>query len=309
MQQYKDLVIRIIREGCEMPDRTGVGRRSVFNHNMEFDVSESFPLLTHKRMPLYAIFGELVWFLSGSIDNASLAKLSRVSPDKTIWASWVGKDGTVGPMYGGSWHGKHGHHVDQVGELIWNIYANPQSRRLIVDPYNPEFYPDEGRTPSENVDMGKAALYPCHGPFQFFLDSDEVLSLRVNQRSCDVILGLGFNIASYAMLLVLIASICDCKVGKLYFNIGDAHIYLNHLNEGAVDKVLRARTYELPWTTFREDFETFCCDDVNDALDKEDLIKWFDETFTTKGELITEMMVNSIKDYEHGPSIKAAVAV
>ncbi|MGV3488783.1 MAG: thymidylate synthase [Tuberibacillus sp.] len=215
MRQYLDLCERILNEGHKKEDRTGTGTISVFGHQMRFNLQDGFPLLTTKKLHLRSIIHELIWFLHGDTNIAYL-KENRVS----IWDEWADENGELGPVYGHqwrSWPGKNGETIDQISEVIEQIKRNPNSRRLIVTAWNPADIPD-------------MALPPCHCLFQFYVN-DGKLSCQLYQRSADVFLGVPFNIASYALLTHMIAHITGLEVGEFVHTLGDAHIYLNHLDQ------------------------------------------------------------------------------
>lgn len=215
MKQYLDLCKRILSEGHEKSDRTGTGTISVFGHQMRFNLQEGFPLVTTKKLHLRSIIHELIWFLRGDTNIAYL-KENRVS----IWDEWADESGDLGPVYGHqwrSWPGKNGEVIDQISEVIKQIKENPHSRRLIVTAWNPADIPD-------------MALPPCHCLFQFYI-SDGKLSCQLYQRSADVFLGVPFNIASYALLTHMMAHVTNLEVGDFVHTLGDAHIYLNHVDQ------------------------------------------------------------------------------
>ena len=212
MKQYHDLMRRIIDEGVDKADRTGVGTRSVFGHQMRFDLSEGFPLLTTKKVHTRSVFGELLWFLRGETNIASL------HADKiTIWDEWADEQGELGPIYGyqwRSWPAPDGRHIDQISKLITDLKANPDSRRHIISAWNV-------------AQLDEMALPPCHVLFQFYVAKGR-LSCQIYQRSADVFLGVPFNMASYALLTHMVAQVCGYAVGDLVHTLGDAHIYNNH---------------------------------------------------------------------------------
>ncbi|MDX1491040.1 MAG: thymidylate synthase [Pseudohongiellaceae bacterium] len=215
MKQYLDLMQRILDEGAEKGDRTGTGTLSVFGHQMRFDLSEGFPVLTTKKLHLRSIIHELLWFLSGDT-NIRYLKENGVS----IWDEWADENGDLGPVYGyqwRSWPGKDGESVDQISKLIAQIKSNPDSRRLMVVAYNPAY-------------VDEMALPPCHSLFQFYVANGK-LSCQLYQRSADTFLGVPFNIASYALLTHMIAQQCDLDVGDFVWTGGDTHLYSNHLEQ------------------------------------------------------------------------------
>jgi len=215
MQAYHDLMERILREGVEQKDRTGTGTLSVFGHQMRFDLSEGFPLVTTKKLHLRSIFIELLWFLRGDT-NVRWLQDRKVS----IWDEWADENGDLGPVYGKQWRdwiGPDGSHIDQIAGLIDMINNNPGSRRQIVSAWNPS-------------DVPKMALPPCHLLFQTYVANGR-LSLQLYQRSCDVFLGVPFNIASYALLTHMLAQQCGLEPGHFVWTGGDCHLYSNHLDQ------------------------------------------------------------------------------
>jgi thymidylate synthase len=228
MQQYHDLLRHILRNGVQKNDRTGTGTISTFGYQMRFDLSEGFPLVTTKKLHLKSIIHELLWFLKGETNIAYL-KENGVS----IWDEWADENGELGPVYGKqwrSWEGANGKVVDQVSDLIKQIKTNPDSRRLIISAWNV-------------ADLPEMALMPCHALFQFYVANGK-LSCQLYQRSADVFLGVPFNIASYALLTMMIAQVCDLELGEFIHTFGDVHIYNNHLEQ--VHLQLSRKPYPLP---------------------------------------------------------------
>ena len=218
MKQYLDLLQRILDEGATKGDRTGTGTQSVFGHQMRFDLSAGFPVLTTKKLHLRSIIIELLWFLSGDT-NIRYLKENGVS----IWDDWADENGDLGPVYGfqwRSWPGPDGQSVDQISKLIEQIRSNPNSRRLMVVAYNPAY-------------VDQMALPPCHSLFQFYV-ADGKLSCQLYQRSADTFLGVPFNIASYALLSHMVAQQCDLEVGDFIWTGGDTHLYSNHMEQAAL---------------------------------------------------------------------------
>ena len=212
MQQYLDLLKHILASGTEKTDRTGTGTKSVFGYQMRFGLQEGFPLVTTKKVHMKSIIYELLWFLKGETNIAYL-KENGVS----IWNEWADENGELGPVYGRqwrSWEGKDGKTTDQISDLIEQIKKNPDSRRLIVSAWNV-------------AELPKMALMPCHSLFQFYV-ADGKLSCQLYQRSADVFLGVPFNIASYALLTMMIAQVCGLQPGDFVHTFGDVHIYHNH---------------------------------------------------------------------------------
>ena len=213
MIQYLDLMRKVLDSGIEKSDRTGTGTLSVFGHQMRFDLADGFPLLTTKKLHLKSIIYELIWFLSGDT-NISYLKKNGVR----IWDEWADADGNLGPVYGAQWRSwpkKDGSTIDQITNLIADLKSNPDSRRLIVTAWNPG-------------DVNDMALPPCHCLFQFYVARGK-LSCQLYQRSADVFLGVPFNIASYALLTIMIAQVVDLCPGEFVHTLGDAHIYKNHI--------------------------------------------------------------------------------
>jgi thymidylate synthase len=228
MQQYLDLLNHVMRTGVRKEDRTGTGTISVFGYQMRFDLRKGFPLLTTKKLHLRSIIHELLWFIKGST-NTRYLKENKV----TIWDEWADQEGNLGPVYGYQWRSwpKHdGTTIDQLGEVIRSIRSNPDSRRHIVSAWNVS-------------DLKKMALPPCHLMFQFYVANGE-LSCQMYQRSCDIFLGVPFNIASYALLTLMIAQVTGLKPGEFIHTLGDAHIYLNHVEQ--VKLQLQRQPYPLP---------------------------------------------------------------
>lgn len=228
MKQYHDLMKRILEEGTERGDRTGTGTLSVFGHQMRFNLSEGFPLVTTKKCHLRSIIHELLWFLKGDT-NITYLKENGVS----IWDEWADENGDLGPVYGyqwRSWPNSDGSYTDQIANVVDAIKNNPNSRRHMVVAYNPSF-------------VDEMALPPCHAMFQFYVANGK-LSCQLYQRSCDVFLGLPFNIASYALLTHMIAQQCDLDVGDFVWTGGDTHLYLNHLEQTNLQ--LSREPYPLP---------------------------------------------------------------
>ncbi|REC94340.1 thymidylate synthase [Kushneria indalinina] len=215
MQPYLELMQQVLDHGVEKHDRTGVGTRAIFGHQMRFDLSQGFPLLTTKKLHLRSIIHELLWFLSGDT-NIGYLKDHGVS----IWDSWADEEGELGPVYGyqwRSWPAPGGGQVDQISRVIEQIRTNPDSRRLIVSAWNPAL-------------VDEMALPPCHALFQFFV-ADGKLSCQLYQRSGDIFLGVPFNIASYALLTHMVAQVCGLAPGEFIHTLGDAHLYSNHLEQ------------------------------------------------------------------------------
>lgn len=264
MQQYLSLLQHILDNGVVKTDRTGTGTKSVFGYQMRFNLSEGFPLVTTKKVHMRSIIHELLWFLKGETNIAYL-KENNVS----IWDEWADANGELGPVYGKqwrSWEGANGVVIDQVKDLIEQIKKNPDSRRLIISAWNV-------------ADLPKMALMPCHTIFQFYV-ADGKLSCQLYQRSADVFLGVPFNIASYALLTMMIAQVCDLQPGDFVHTFGDVHIYSNHMEQ--VNLQLSRTPYPLP--TMK----------LNPAV--KDIFEFKFEDFT-------------LENYQSHPAIKAPVAV
>ncbi|ANQ49251.1 thymidylate synthase [Flammeovirga sp. MY04] len=264
MKQYHELLERILKEGAEKGDRTGTGTRSVFGHQMRFDLSEGFPVLTTKKLHLRSIIHELLWFLKGDTNISYLTENGV-----RIWNEWADENGDLGPVYGKqwrSWAGADGEVVDQISWLVNEIKTNPNSRRLVISAWNVG-------------ELSKMALMPCHALFQFYV-ADGKLSCQLYQRSADVFLGVPFNIASYALLTVMIAQVCDLEPGDFVHTLGDAHLYNNHIEQA-----------ELQLT---RDFRTLPTMSINP--DVKDLFEFKFEDFKLEG-------------YDPHPHIKAEVSV
>ncbi|MBA2689792.1 MAG: thymidylate synthase [Burkholderiales bacterium] len=215
MQSYLDLMRHVLTDGARKSDRTGTGTLSIFGHQMRFDLATGFPLLTTKKIHLKSVIHELLWFLQGST-NVKYLRDHGV----TIWNEWADGGGELGPVYGYQWRcwpTPSGSHIDQIAQVVSEIKKNPDSRRLIVSAWNV-------------ADIPKMALAPCHALFQFYV-ADGKLSCQLYQRSADIFLGVPFNIASYALLTMMVAQVTGFKPGELVHTLGDAHLYLNHLEQ------------------------------------------------------------------------------
>lgn len=215
MQQYLDLMRHVLQNGVTKSDRTGTGTRSVFGYQMRFNLADGFPALTTKKLHLKSIIHELLWFLSGDT-NIRYLKENGVR----IWDEWADKNGDLGRVYGAqwrSWRGANGETIDQIRNLVQQIQTNPDSRRLIVSAWNP-------------AEVDSMALPPCHALFQFYVANGK-LSCQLYQRSADIFLGVPFNIASYALLTLMLAQVCGLQAGEFIHTLGDAHLYNNHLEQ------------------------------------------------------------------------------
>ncbi len=229
MKTYLALLRDIRDNGAQQDDRTGTGTRAVFGRQLRCDLAEGFPLLTTKKVFVKGVIYELLWFLKGETNIAYLNENGV-----HIWDEWATEDGDLGPVYGKQWRSwatPAGDTIDQITTVIEHIKKTPHSRRLIVSGWNPADLPDESIVPQENVAQGKAALPPCHTLFQFHVSADGKLSCQLYQRSADVFLGVPFNIASYALLTMMIAQVCDLKLGDFVHTFGDVHIYNNHIDQ------------------------------------------------------------------------------
>jgi thymidylate synthase len=253
MRQYLDLIQQIYDHGAIKEDRTGTGTRSVFGHQMRFDLADSFPLLTTKKLHLRSIIHELLWFLTGDT-NIQYLRDNKVR----IWDEWADEDGNLGPVYGHqwrSWQSTDGRVIDQISDVIENIKSNPDSRRLIVSAWNVG-------------DVDKMALPPCHLLFQFYVANGK-LSCQLYQRSADVFLGVPFNIASYALLTLMVAQVTSLQPGEFVHTLGDAHLYSNHLEQAELQ--LSREPLDLPTLRINPDvtnifdfkFEDFTLDNYD----------------------------------------------
>lgn len=225
MQQYQNLLRHILENGHSKSDRTGTGTISTFGYQMRFNLQDGFPLVTTKKVHLKSIIYELLWFLKGDTNIEYLTQNGV-----RIWNEWANENGDLGPIYGHQWRNWNNEGIDQIQQLIYSLKTNPESRRMIVSAWNPSVLPDTSVSFSENVAQGKAALPPCHAFFQFYV-SENKLSCQLYQRSADVFLGVPFNIASYALLTMMIAQVCDLDLGDFVHTFGDVHIYNNHIEQ------------------------------------------------------------------------------
>lgn len=241
MQQYLDLMRLVREQGLHKGDRTGTGTLSVFGHQMRFDLARGFPLVTTKKVHLKSIIYELLWFLKGDTNIAYLS-----DHGVSIWDEWATEDGDLGPVYGHQWRSwplPDGGAIDQIREVTQQLRERPDSRRLIVSAWNPAQLPDESISPQANVLSGNMALAPCHALFQFYV-AEGRLSCQLYQRSADIFLGVPFNIASYALLTLMMAQVSGLKPGEFIHTLGDAHLYLNHLEQA--DRQLAREPRPLP---------------------------------------------------------------
>jgi len=277
MKTYLQLLSDILEKGTRKEDRTGTGTISLFGYQMRFDLAGGFPCVTTKKLHLRSIIHELLWFLKGDT-NISYLQENGVS----IWNEWADEDGNLGPVYGAQWRDwatPDGRHIDQVSQLLDDLRNRPHSRRHIISAWNPAVLPDESHSPQDNARNGLQALPPCHMMFQFHV-ADGRLSCQMYQRSADVFLGVPFNIASYALLNMMIAQVVDLEPGDFIISLGDVHIYLNHLEQ--VQEQLNRNPFPLPVMY------------VNPA--RKDLFEFVYEDF-------------ELQNYQCHPPIKAPIAV
>lgn len=248
MQQYLGLLQHILDDGCRKQDRTGTGTLSIFGHQLRFDLSQGFPAITTKKLHMKSVIHELLWFIDGGT-NTRYLKENGVR----IWDQWADSDGNLGPVYGAqwrSWSDGQNRSIDQLSEVIENLKSRPYSRRHVVSAWNPAQLPDETIAPNKNPAKGKMALAPCHTLFQFHV-ADGRLSCQLYQRSADVFLGVPFNIASYALLTLMMAQVLKLEPGDFIHTFGDAHIYLNHLDQVHIQ--LQRQPYTLPHMVLNPD--------------------------------------------------------
>jgi thymidylate synthase len=263
MKPYLDLLNKILAEGSPKGDRTGTGTLSIFGHQMRFNLQAGFPLVTTKKIHLKSIIHELLWMLSGDTHLAYL-HANQVS----IWDEWADANGDLGAVYGQqwrSWLAPDGRRIDQMEQVIRQLKATPDSRRMIVSAWNVADLPDERVSPQANVAAGKMALAPCHAFFQFYV-ADGKLSCQLYQRSCDAFIGLPFNIASYALLMQLMAQQTHLQVGELIWTGGDVHLYLNHLEQAKLQ--LTRQPLPLPALVINRHAPSlfdYCFDDIEIA--------------------------------------------
>ena len=274
MIQYHELIKHVLENGTVKKDRTGTGTKSVFGYQMRFDLSEGFPMVTTKKLHLKSIVYELLWFLKGDT-NIKYLQENGVR----IWNEWADENGDLGPVYGYQWRNWNGDEIDQISEIIETLKNNPDSRRMLVSAWNPSVLPDTGKSFSDNVANGKAALPPCHAFFQFYV-ADGKLSCQLYQRSADIFLGVPFNIASYALFTMMMAQACGLEAGDFVHTFGDAHIYNNHQEQ--IELQLSREPKPLPKMILNPDIKNI-----------------FDFTFDDF----------TLVDYEHHPHIKGTVAI
>jgi thymidylate synthase len=277
MRTYLKLLQDIQQHGTRKSDRTGTGTISLFGYQMRFRLSEGFPAVTTKKLHLHSIIHELLWFLRGDTHIGYLH-----DHGVTIWDEWATEEGDLGPVYGAQWRSwpmPDGRQIDQMAQLLHSLKARPHSRRHIVSAWNPALLPDESRSPKENAAAGLQALPPCHALFQFHV-ADGKLSCQLYQRSADAFLGVPFNIASYALLTMMIAQVTDLEPGDFIHTLGDAHIYINHLEQ--VQTQLSREPFALPRMELNPE--------------RRDLFAFRYEDF-------------ALKDYQCHPAIKAPIAI
>ncbi|KAF0130640.1 MAG: thymidylate synthase [Bacteroidetes bacterium] len=272
MQQYLDLIKNVLDNGTKKTDRTGTGTISIFAPQMRFNLEEGFPLLTTKKLHLRSIIYELLWFIKGDT-NISYLKENKVN----IWNEWADENGDLGPVYGAQWRNWNNEGIDQLAEVIQSLKSNPDSRRHIVAAWNPSVLPVSGLSFSENVAQGNAALPPCHAWFQFYVANGK-LSCQMYQRSADIFLGVPFNIASYALLTMMIAQITNLSPGDFILTLGDAHIYLNHLEQ--VQLQLSRTTRKLPTLLLNPDIK-----DINEFKFSDFTLEGYDPHPHIKGDI------------------------
>ena len=225
MKAYLDLIQDILDNGTQKGDRTGTGTKSVFGRQIRFDLSKGFPMVTTKKLHLKSIIHELLWFIKGDTNTKYLN-----DNGVKIWNAWADENGDLGPVYGAQWRNWNGEGIDQLAMVVDQLKNNPNSRRIMISAWNPSVMPDTSKTFTENVANGKAALPPCHAFFQFYV-ADGKLSCQLYQRSADVFLGVPFNIASYALMVMMLAQVCDLEVGEFVHSFGDVHLYNNHFDQ------------------------------------------------------------------------------
>ena len=263
MRQYLDLVKHVLDNGELKEDRTGTGTKSVFGYQMRFNLDDGFPMVTTKKLHLKSIIYELLWFLKGDT-NIKYLQENGVK----IWDAWADSNGDLGPVYGFQWRNWNNDGIDQISNLINDLKNNPSSRRHLISAWNPSVLPDTSKSFETNVANGKAALPPCHAFFQFHVINGK-LSCQLYQRSADIFLGVPFNIASYSLLTIMIAQVCDLKVGDFIHTFGDAHIYSNHFDQMKLQLTREPR--KLPTIKINKDvksifdfkFEDFVLEDYN----------------------------------------------
>lgn len=251
MKQYLDLMRHVKHNGTRKGDRTGTGTVSVFGYQMRFDLAQGFPLVTTKKCHLRSIIHELLWFLKGDTNTRYLTD-NGVS----IWNEWATEKGDLGPVYGyqwRSWPTPDGRHIDQISEIINLLKYNPNSRRIIVSAWNVADLPDESISPRDNAKQGRMALAPCHAFFQFYV-ADGKLSCQLYQRSADIFLGVPFNIASYALLTMMVAQVTGLGLGEFVHTLGDAHLYNNHLEQAELQ--LSREPFPLPKMAINPDVKS-----------------------------------------------------
>ena len=277
MKTYLDLLQTILDTGTQKSDRTGTGTISLFGHQMRFNLAKGFPAVTTKKLHFKSIIHELLWFLAGDTNTRYLNENGV-----RIWDAWATEEGDLGPVYGAQWRNwvaADGSRIDQISQLLKDLEDRPDSRRHIISAWNPALLPDETRSPKDNAAAGLQALPPCHTMFQFHV-ADGKLSCQLYQRSADVFLGVPFNIASYALLTMMVAQVVGLKPGDFVHTFGDVHIYLNHLEQ--VETQLAREPYPLP--------------EMHINPDRKDLFDFRYEDF-------------ELLNYQYHPVIRAPIAV
>lgn len=238
MKNYLDLLQYINTHGIEKTDRTGTGTKSIFGYQMRFDLTEGFPLVTTKKIHLKSVIHELLWFIKGTTNIGYLQENGV-----RIWNEWADENGDLGPVYGHQWRNWNSEGIDQLQNIIDTLKTSPDSRRMLVSAWNPSVLPDPSLSFAENVKNNKAALPPCHAFFQFYV-AENKLSCQLYQRSADVFLGVPFNIASYALLTMMVAQVTGYEVGDFIHTFGDVHIYSNHQEQ--IEEQLKRKPKVLP---------------------------------------------------------------
>ncbi|MEL0073397.1 MAG: thymidylate synthase [Flavobacteriaceae bacterium] len=238
MKNYLDLLQYINTHGIEKTDRTGTGTKSIFGYQMRFDLTEGFPLVTTKKIHLKSVIHELLWFIKGTTNIGYLQENGV-----RIWNEWADENGDLGPVYGHQWRNWNSEGIDQLQNIIDTLKKSPDSRRMLVSAWNPSVLPDPSLSFAENVKNNKAALPPCHAFFQFYV-AENKLSCQLYQRSADVFLGVPFNIASYALLTMMVAQVSGYEVGDFIHTFGDVHIYSNHQEQ--IEEQLKRKPKVLP---------------------------------------------------------------
>lgn len=285
MQQYKDIISKILEHGEAAGDRTGTGTKRVFGHHAQFDCSISFPLVTLKYTHFPAIVHELLWFISGKTNIEYLQK-----NNVKIWDEWATDKGELGPVYGAQWRNANGtfrqkiqgewvsNGIDQLKNCIDLIKDSPNSRRIILDSWNPKYLPDPTMSPKENAALGLMSLAPCHMFMQFYVSETKRLDMVMYQRSVDTFLGLPFNIASYALLLTMVAQVTGTTPGTFNWMGGDVHIYNNHREQ--IDLMMERRPLNPPWIELNPDIT-----DIDDFTFEDIILRNYNAHAAIKGKI------------------------